>query len=75
MDKVIKLYELIEPIVDLIEANKEEIISLVLEIRGEIDTSSKDWAIIDELESALLDFSLSGGDTAVKDLKEIIEGN
>ena len=73
MNRLMKLYELIEPITNLIEKNKEEIDLLVSGIEDDINTSTEDWEVIDELESALINLSLSCGDTAMKDLKEIIE--
>ena len=73
MNRLMKLYELIEPITNLIEKNKEEIDLLVSGIEDDINTSTEDWEVINELESALINLSLSGGDTAMKDLKEIIE--
>ena len=73
MDRLMKLYELIEPIADLIEKNKEKIDLLVSAIEDDINTSIEDWEVIEEIESALINLSLSGGDTAFKDLKELIE--
>ena len=75
VDKVLKFYELIEPIADSIEEKKEEIDLLISEIEDDINTSIDDWTLIEELESALLNLSFSGGDTSMKDLKELMEGN
>ena len=74
-DKVLELYKLVEPIADLIEDNKEEIDLLISAIEDDINTSLEDWEVIEELESALLNLSFSGGDTNMKDFREIIEGS
>lgn len=75
MSKVDEFYKLIEPIAELIEENKEKIDSLISDIEDDINTSLEDWTSIEEVESALLNLSISGGDTPVKDLKELMEGN
>lgn len=75
MDKVLKFYELIEPIAELIEEKKEKIDLLISAIEDDIDTGCEEWLVIQELEDALLNLSFSGGDTALKDLKELLEGS
>ena len=74
-DKVLELYKLVEPIADLIDRKKEKIDSLISEIEDDINTSPEEWLVIDELESALMDLSFSGGDTTMKDFREFIEGS
>lgn len=75
MNKVDELYELVEPIVELIEENKEKIDLLISDIEDDLNTSLEDWIVIEEIESALMNLSISSGDTSIKDLKELIEGN
>lgn len=73
VDKVQKFYEAIEPIAELIEANKEKISLLMNEIEDDINTTPDEMLITEHLESALLDLSFSGGDTSLNDLKELLE--
>ena len=75
IDKVVEFYKLVEPIADLIDKNKERIDLLFSEIEDDINTSIDDWTVIEEVESALLNLSFSGGDTPMKDLKELMEGS
>lgn len=75
MSKVDEFYKLVEPIADLIEENKEKIDLLISEIEDDINTSIDDWTVIEDLEPTLLNLSFSGGDTPIKDLKELMEGN
>ena len=75
MNKVDEFYKLVKPIAELIEENKEVIDLLISEIEDDINTSIDDWTAIEDLESTLLSLSFSGGDTSMKDLKELMEGS
>ena len=75
MNKVDEFYKLVEPIAELIEENKERIDLLISEIEDDINTSIDDWTVIEDLEPTLLSLSFSGGDTSMKDLKELMEGS
>ena len=73
LEKIKQLHDLLKPIVDLIEEKKAEIDELVCDIEFDKSLPDKQWKVSETIGSAVVELSLSSGDTAMKDLYEMIE--
>lgn len=72
MDKIEEMYNVLKPIVELIEERKAVLDELAHDIEFDSHLSDKQWRVSETISSAVLELSLSGGDTAMKDLQEIV---
>ena len=70
-DQFYSLYTAIKPITDHIEANEKRIYSIITDIEEDESVSDEQWAVIEEIRSALLELSVSGGHTAMNALKNM----
>jgi len=73
MEKIEELYNLLKPIADLIEEKKAELDELAHDIEFDSHLPDEQWQVSEELSSALLELSFSGGDTAMNHLGDIVE--
>ena len=53
MSKIIDLYEVLEPIFDIINKNKDKVEELIGDIEEDKEISDEDWEIVEEVGSTL----------------------
>lgn len=73
MNRIYDLYKAVEPIAELTEKNKAKIDIIISEIEDDESVSDKQWIVVEEIKSLLLNLSYSGGDTSINILKESVE--
>lgn len=73
-EKIEQLYNILQPIVNLIEEKKAEIDELIYDIEFDESLPDEQWKVSETIGSAVVELSLSGGDTAVKDLRYLVNG-
>ena len=53
MDKIIELQKVVEPILNMVEKNKDKISELIGDIEEDIKISDEEWDIAEEIGSCL----------------------